>query len=263
MIQVPQDDLLDRMAELKAAGVPFVVATVIGTRGSTPRKVGAKMVVAADGRSFGTVGGGAVEAHVVERAVALFAAPEVVRLDWDLASEDAGGMVCGGRMEFLLEPFLVRPRAFVFGAGHVGQALCRVLVWLRFDVTVIDDREGILTEERLPGARLVEAPPADAAASLEIPGDAYCVVVNRSHAQDVDVLKALARRDLRYLGLMASRKKRREFLEALAADGVPAERIDRVRSPVGIAIGAQTPEEIAVAIAAEMVAVLRGEGAGG
>lgn len=251
------ESLLDRMAEYRASGTPFVVCTVIRTRGSTPRKAGAKMIVGADGGLFGTVGGGNVEYRVVERARALLARPEVERFEWDLASDEAGGMVCGGSMEFLLEPFLVRPRAFVFGAGHVGQALCRQLCWLGFDVTVADDRPDLMIEDRLSGARLVcEAPPV-AAAKMDLPEGAYAVVVNRTHAQDLDTMKVLVRRPLAYLGLMASRKKRREMLEALAADGASPEALERVRTPVGLDIGAETPEEIAVAIAAEMIEVLR------
>ncbi len=257
MVHLPDDDLVDRMASLKAEGVPFVVATVIGTRGSTPRKVGAKMVVAADGRTFGTVGGGAVESRVIERARELLRSPEVVRFEWRLASEEAGGMHCGGAMEFLLEPFGVRPRAFVFGGGHVGQALCKVLCLLRFDVTVVDARRDLLTSERLPGARLVCQHPAEAAASLDIGPQDFCVVVNPSHQYDLETMKVLVRRPVRYLGLMASRKKRRDVFEALMADGVPEGALGRVHCPVGLSIGAETPEEIAVSVAAEMVSVLR------
>lgn len=257
MIHVPDDDLLDRMTALKAEGVPFVVATVIGTRGSTPRKVGAKMVVTGDGRTFGTVGGGAVESHVIERARDLLRSPEVTRFEWRLSSDEAGGMHCGGAMEFLLEPFGVRPRAVVFGAGHVGQALCRVLTWLRFDVTVVDPRADLLTAERLPGARLVCEAPASAAASLDLGPDSFCVVANPSHVFDLETMKVLARRPLRYLGLMASTRKRKDVFAALQADGVPDEVLACVHCPVGLAIGAETPEEIAVAVAAEMVAVLR------
>lgn len=258
MTHISQDDLFERMAALKAEGVPFVVATVIGTRGSTPRKVGAKMVVAGDGRTFGTVGGGAVESRVIERARQVLRAPEVVRFEWRLSSEEAGGMHCGGAMEFLLEPFGVRPRAVIFGGGHVGQALCRVLAWSRFDVTVVDAREDLMTEERLPGARRVCEEPASAASSLDIPPDAFCVVVNPTHADDLATMKVLVRRPLRYLGLMASRRKRKDIFAALKEDGVSEEALARVHCPVGLSIGAETPEEIAVSIAAEMVAVLRG-----
>lgn len=259
MVHVPDDDLLDRMAALKAEGVPFVVATVIGTRGSTPRKVGAKMVVAGDGRTFGTVGGGAVEALVIERARAVLRSPEVARFEWRLGSEEAGGMPCGGSMEFLLEPFGVRPRAFVFGAGHVGQALTRVLTWLRFDVTVVDPRADLMTEERLSGARLVREESAKAAAQLDIGPDAFCVVATPSHTFDLETMKVLTRRPLRYLGLMASKKKKHEVLQALREDGVTEDALSRVYCPVGLPIKAETPEEIAVSIAAEMVSVLRTE----
>jgi xanthine dehydrogenase accessory factor len=219
------------------------------------------MIVAADGTLAGTVGGGMVEDRVVERCRAMLASePAVERLAWDLASEEAGRMVCGGRMELLLEPFGVRPRAFVFGGGHVGLALARVLAGLRFHVTVVDDRADLLAPDRLPGARTVCDDPASAAASLEIPPEAFCVVTNKTHLHDLACLRALLRRDLRYVGLMSSRRKRAELFGTLEAEGVPRERLERVKCPVGLAIGAETPEEIAVSIAAEMIAVSRGTG---
>ena len=250
------------MRELREAGTAFVVATVVGTAGSTPRKAGAKMIVAGDGKLFGTVGGGAVESHVIERARALLAEPEVVRLDWDLASDDAGGMVCGGRMEFLLEPFGARQRAFVFGAGHVGLALHPVLRSIGFDVTVVDDRADLVTAERFPGARLLCRMPPEAA-SDSVPPGSWCVIVTRDHRHDLDTLRALVRRDdLRYLGLMSSRRKLGQLFATLEAEGVPAGAVARVRSPVGLAIGAETPEEIAVSVAAEMIQTLRGVAGG-
>jgi len=260
MAHVSEDDLLDRIAAYRAAGTPFVIATVIASRGSTPRKAGAKMLVGADGTLHGTVGGGMVEHKVVERARALLAEPAVERFEWDLASEDAGGMVCGGRMEFLLEPFQVRPAVFVFGAGHVGEALNRVLATLRFSVTVADDRGELLVPDRLPGARLVQGDPVEAAARLDIPASGFCVIANKTHRNDLDVLRAVVRRDPlpRYVGLMASRRKRGELLGTLEREGVLREVLDRVHCPIGLSIAAETPDEIAVSIAAEMVAELRG-----
>lgn len=253
------EDILDVMAELKAAGVPFVAATVIGTQGSTPRKAGARMVVAVDGRLFGTVGGGAVESRVIERAKALLDEPEVVRLSWDLASEEAGSMVCGGTMEFLLEPFGTRPRAFIFGAGHVALALARVLAGLGFPRTVVDRRADLLVAARFPGATTVAGEPGPEAARLPIRPRDLCIVVNPSHEDDLVVMRELVRREWAYLGLMASRRKRGELLGCLLREGASPVILDRVRSPVGLAIGAETPEEIAVSIAAEIVAVLHGK----
>lgn len=256
---VPNDYLLDYMVEIKRAGIPFVVATVIGTDGATPRKAGAKMVVTRDGPVAGTVGGGAVEERVVERCKALLASePIMERFTWDLSSDEAGGMICGGRMEFLLEPYGVRPKAFVFGAGHVGLALARLLSTLRFDITVIDDRAELLSDERLKDARTVCGLPSSVAATLEIPVTSFCVIATRSHKDDFECLKALVRRDLKYLGLLSSRKKRNELFSRLITEGISRESLERVRCPIGLAIGAETPEEIAVSIAAEMLAVLRG-----
>ncbi len=252
------DEILDAMTDLKAEGVPFVAATVIGATGSTPRGLGARLLVASDGRLYGTVGGGVLESRVIERARALLEAPEVVRLSWDLASEEAGSMACGGAMEFLLEPFGVRPRVFVFGAGHVGRALDRVLAHLGFPRTVVDRRPEMLDEARFPGAVLACGDPASLAAALPIRPRDFCVVVNPTHQDDLAVIRALVPRECAYLGLMGSRRKKAELLQRLRDDGTPEEAVARIRTPVGLPIGAQTPEEIAVSIAAEVVAVLRG-----
>lgn len=250
-------ELLEFIAELTAAAQPFVCVTVIGTKGRTPRKAGAKMVVARDGRTLGTVGGGAVESKAIETAKALLQQPRILRVDWDLAAEEGLGMHCGGRMELLFEPFLVRPRAFIFGAGHVGYALAGVLRFLGFDLTVVDPRDELLTPDRFLDARLVKQEPHVAAASLDIGASDFCAVLNPKHEYDLETMDALCRREWAYLGLMASKKKRRDVFKELSARGIPNEVLDRVHCPIGAEIGAETPEEIAVAIAAEMVQVRR------
>lgn len=246
------------MAEWVREGVPFVVATVIGSRGSSPRKVGAKMLVAADGRLEGTVGGGAVESRVIERARKLLEAPEVTRFEWDLASDEAGGMACGGRMEFLLEPFGIRPRGVIFGAGHVGIALQAILGSLGFDRVVVDRREELLGAERLAGATGVSGDPETLAREMPLGPRDHCVIVNPNHQDDLEVLRALLGRPVAYIGLMASRRKKAEFWKTLLAEGVDPGLLDRVHCPVGLDIGAETPAEIAVAIAAELVLTIRG-----
>lgn len=251
------DAVIRTMAEWVREGVPFVVATVIGSRGSSPRKVGAKMLVAADGRLAGTVGGGAVESRVIERARRLLAAPEVERFEWDLASPEAGEMVCGGRMEFLLEPFGVRPRCVIFGAGHVGAALAAILAPLGFDRVVVDRREELLQEDRLAGATTLAGDPETLAREMSLHPRDFCVIVTPSHRDDLGVLRALLGRHVAYIGLMASRRKKAEFWKTLEAEGVDRLLLDHVHCPVGLDIGAETPAEIAVAIAAEIVATLR------
>jgi len=256
---VSQDDLIDRMARLKEAGAPFVCVTVIGTRGSCPRKTGAKMLVTADGRTFGTIGGGPVEVRVSREAKDVLADPEVRRLELDLGESEEGPMYCGGRMEFLFEPFVAGPQVLIFGAGHVGAALHRLLSTLHFGVTLVDDREELLTMERLPGARLVNSDPAAAARDLDISSGAFCVVVNPTHEKDQETILALAGRDLGYLGLMASSRKRKKVFSALKEHGVSEADLEEIHCPVGLNIGSETPEEIAVSIAAEMVAAMRGK----
>ncbi len=258
MSHVSYDELIGHMSNLRDSGTPFVVATVIRTEGSTPRKVGAKMIVAADGRLFGTIGGGAVESRIIEEARELIDRPEVRRFEWRLSDEEAGGMICGGAMEFLLEPFVTRPRAFIFGAGHCGQALARILLDLRFEVYLVDPRDGLGNEPA--GAHRIQEHPGDFAAGDKVPRGAYCVIANPTHQYDLETLRGLVGKDLEYLGLMSSRRKKAEVFGILAFEGVTADRLAMVHCPVGLDIGAETPEEIAVAIAAEMVSVLRHEG---
>lgn len=257
MTYVSNDDLIECMALLKAQSVPFVVVTVIGTRGSTPRKIGAKMIVSQDGRLFGTVGGGVVEGHIIEKARLLLKTPKVERFSWDISSEEAGGARCGGFMEFLMEPFMVKPKVFIFGGGHVGHALARILDFIKFDITVVDYREEVITEERFPMAKRVLATPQEAERILSIPEDAFCVVTNPSHTLDLETMRFLIKKPLKYLGLMASKKKRKEIFDMLQMEGVSQEELSRVKSPVGLDIGAETPEEIAISIAGQMIEVLR------
>jgi len=252
------DAVVRTMAEWVQEGVPFVVATVIGSRGSSPRKVGAKMLVAADGRLEGTVGGGGVESRVIERARRLLEAPEVERFEWVLSSEEAGGMACGGHMEFLLEPFGVRPRAVIFGAGHVGAALQAILGALGFEREVVDRRADLLLGERLPGATPRQGDPVALAREMPLGPRDSCIIVNPTHQDDLEVLRVLVGRPVAYVGLMASRRKKAEIWKTLQQEGVDPGALERVHCPVGLDIGAETPAEIAVSIAAEMVAALRG-----
>lgn len=242
-------------------GEPVALVTIVRTQGSTPQRTGAKMLVYADGRTVGTIGGGCYEHDALGKAreaLASGAPPRLVSYDLtdDVAAET--GLICGGRMEVFIEPLEPTPHLVIVGAGHVGWHLARVARDAGFRLTVLDDREKFANRERFPDADLVVEPIADWLHRAEIPSSAYVVIATRGHRHDLDALRALAARDLRYVGLIGSRAKVARLFDVLLEEGLPADWLRRVHAPVGLDIGAVTPAEIAVSIVAELVAVRRG-----
>jgi xanthine dehydrogenase accessory factor len=242
-------------------GEPAALVTIVATRGSTPQRVGAKMLVYADGRSVGTIGGGCYENDAAGKARTAIAErkPKLVHyeLDDDFAQES--GLICGGQMDVYIEPIEPSPELYIIGAGHVGFCLARLAHEVGFAVHVIDDREKFANRERFPHAHEVvvdDIPGWLGRATL--PPHAYAVIVTRGHTNDLEALRALAPRELRYLGLIGSRAKVARIYDALTADAVPAGQLARVHAPIGLDIGAVTPQEIAVSILAELIAVKHG-----
>jgi xanthine dehydrogenase accessory factor len=176
----------------------------------------------------------------------------------DFAQET--GLICGGQMDVYIEPIEPSPELYVIGGGHVGYHLARLAHEVGFRVHVVDDREKFANRERFPDAAEVVAAdiPTWLAASA-LPPHAYAVVVTRGHTNDLDALRALAPRELRYLGLIGSRAKVARIYDALTAEGMPADRLKSIHAPIGLDIGAVTPQEIAVSILAELVAVKHGK----
>ncbi|HEU4411500.1 MAG TPA: xanthine dehydrogenase accessory protein XdhC [Polyangiaceae bacterium] len=250
--------VLDEAARLSAAGRRFALVTVVRTGGSTPRKAGAKMVVRDDGSIEGTVGGGALELWLIDEARAAIEAGEPRLARRHLTRELA--MCCGGEVEAFVDPMGRRERLVLVGGGHVNRALAPLGAALGFEVWVVDDLEEAASPERFPGAtRLVHSwQPNEWGA--ELGRDAYVVIATRDHAVDQGVLEQLARLGATpaYLGVISSRAKMARFRKRLEAKGVGRDWVARVRGPIGVAIGAETPAEIAVSVAAELVAVRRG-----
>ena len=255
MIEVYQAilDVLD-------AGEHAAVCTVVDCAGSSPQKVGSKMLVRADRSIVGTVGGGTIELAAIDQA------EEVIRegisrlfkvhLSRDLA------MCCGGRMEVFIEPVGDRPWLFLFGGGHVGAALCSIASQAGFRVHVIDEREEFASQEAHPTASATSSGSViDLLDDLPWGSEAYAVIVTHSHALDADLLTSCLERPHRYLGMIGSRAKIHRFLKRFEQRGHARERFAGVRSPIGIDIGARDPGEIAVSIVAELIAVRRGRDA--
>lgn len=252
-----QADVFRELLRRREAGEPLALCTVVRTAGSTPRKSAARMLVGADGSTVGTIGGGRVEKEVTDAAQALLrrgeaAAPLTLRyhLTHSLA------MCCGGEMEVFVEPILPNPVVVVCGGGHVGQALVPLLPALDFTPILAEDLPELGSPERFPdAARILDSFDVRDWQGVPLDRSCYVVIVTREHAQDQALLEQLVGRDLGYLGLIGSMRKVRVFRQRLLNKGFPVEQLDRVRAPIGLPIGAQTPSEIALAIAAELVSV--------
>ncbi|HEY7173063.1 MAG TPA: XdhC/CoxI family protein [Vicinamibacterales bacterium] len=243
-------------------GEAAALVTIVSTTGSTPQRVGAKMLVFGDGRQVGTIGGGCYEndAFWKAREAITNRRPQLVHyeLDDDFAQET--GLICGGQMSVYIEPIEPSPELYVVGAGHVGYHLANLAHEVGFRVHVVDDREKFASHERFPNA--VEVLAEDIPAWIErtpLPPHAYVVIVTRGHTNDLEALRALAPRDLRYLGLIGSRAKVARIYDQLVADNIPPNVLKQVHAPIGLDIGAVTPQEIAVSILAELIAVKHGK----
>jgi xanthine dehydrogenase accessory factor len=258
-------DLYDCLARVRIERRKAVLATVVEVVGSAPQVAGAKLLLLDDGRAVGTVGGGTFERCVLERAAELLASESGPRTElWTANLTRDLGMCCGGEMRVFFERILGSERLVIFGAGHVGRALCSVAAAAGFAVTVVDEREALAIPERFPGAQeVICEDPEVVLPELVYDPATYCVVVTHDHPLDEKIVKALCSRPVRFLGLVGSRAKRNKFLMRLRAQGVTEEALARLRSPVGFDIGAVTPEEIAVSITAELVAIRRGLQTGG
>ena len=255
-------EVFTAVADALERGEPVALVTIVSTIGSTPQRNGAKMLVFADGRIVGTIGGGCYENDAFWKAREAIAnrRPQLVHyeLSDDLAEES--GLICGGQMDVYIEPIEPSPELYIVGAGHVGFHLARLAQEVGFHVHVVDDREKFANRERFPGATEVVA--ENISAWLErtaIPPHASVVVVTRGHTNDIEAVRALAPRRLRYLGLIGSRAKMARIYEALQADGMPPDMLRQVHAPIGLDIGAVTPQEIAVSILAELIAVKHGK----
>ena len=235
-----------------------VLLTVIDVKGSSPGKMGGKMLVFHDGEHFGTVGGGQIEYLAIQDALKNMNKNQAWRKSY-LLSEDAG-MLCGGKLEILFEPFGQKETLYIFGAGHVGSALAKITPDAGFYTTVIDNRAEFARSERLPAAhRVLCGEYQQILKELSFDENTYIVVVTHGHGFDQVIADYCLNQPFKYLGVIGSKKKSRTFFKQLAEAGHSAKQIERVFMPVGFDIGAETPFEIAVSILAELIAVRYGK----
>ena len=255
------EEVLTAAAEALKRGEPAALVTVVRSQGSTPQRAGAKMLVFADGRTVGTIGGGCYENEAVGKARLAIADGKPALLHFELNDDFAqeNGLICGGRMDVHVDPLLPDPHLYIIGAGHVGHELARMAAPAGFRLHVVDDREKFANPERFPAADVVLSPIPEWLHAADLAPASFVVVVTRGHTHDLDAMRALAARDLRYLGLIGSRAKVARIYEQLLAEGLPAECLERIHAPIGFEIGAVTPAEIAVSILAELIAVKHGK----
>jgi len=253
-------DIYEQIVELRRQGRRGAVATIVNVRGSIPSFKTAKMLVRDDGSIVGTIGGGCVEADVWQAAREVMESEKPRTLKFDLNQDPKydTGLVCGGTLEVFVEPVLPPAVLYLFGAGHVAVSVCRTAASAGFDVVVTDDRSSYATQERFPGAHEVHALDFDESMKKFDPSEsAYLVIVTRGHRDDMRILRWAVQTRARYVGMIGSKRKVIEIFKALKGEGIPAHLFERVHAPIGLDIGAVTPEEIGVAITAELIAVRR------
>jgi xanthine dehydrogenase accessory factor len=253
-------DIYEQIVQLRREGRRGAVATIVNVRGSIPSFKTAKMLVRDDGSIVGTIGGGCVEADVWQAAREVMESEKPRTLSFDLNQDPKydTGLVCGGTLDVFIEPVLPPALLYVFGAGHVSVNLCKVASGAGFDLIVTDDRTSYATKERFPAAREVYALDFDEATHKLEPNEAsYIVIVTRGHRDDMRILRWAVQTRARYVGMIGSKRKVIEIFKTLQKEGVPTHLFDRVHAPIGLDIGAITPEEIAVAITAELIAIRR------
>lgn len=248
-----------KIAEAYTAGQPIVVATIISDSGSVPRHTGAKMVIYPDGTIFGTIGGGEFENRAKQAAVEVFQSgkPRILSMKLvDPAKGDAG--VCGGQAEIFLEPVMSEPTILIIGAGHCGKALAELAKWLNFRVVITDDRSDLLTEEILPGMdRLYLLEPEEIGKAVPIDRNTYIAAVSRNVDYDVAMLPGILKTEAAYIGIMGSQRRWLTTVSQLKDQGVKDTEIERITAPLGLEIQAETPQEIAVSIMAQVIEQIR------
>jgi len=253
-------DFYEEDLKIKSEGKKGALATIISAKGSTPREVGAKMVIREDGTIMGSVGGGCLEAEVWQEAMEAMREEKPRTLHFDLTGQKASesGMLCGGVMDIYIEPIVSPPKVFIFGGGHVSLFVAKISAMVGFQVVIVDDRPQFANKERFPEAAEVIAEEFSLAfPKLKVNRSSYLVIVTRGHAYDQEVLEWALGKEVKYIGMIGSRKKIQTIYQNLKEKGFSPDRLQRVHAPIGLDIGALSPEEIAVSIVAELIQIRR------
>ena len=252
-------DLFEEIVKMRRAGQRGALATIVHTNGSIPSYESSRMLVRDDGSIAGTIGGGCVEAEVWAAAKEVMHKEAPRKMVFNLNNEATydNGLICGGTLEVFVEPILPQPTLFLFGGGHVSMAVAKAANAAGFGIGVIDDREAFANPERFPMAHDIYTSYEDAFEKICPNAASYLIIVTRGHKEDMRVLGWAVRTQARYVGMIGSKRKVLSVYKALENDGYRPEEFQRVYAPMGLEIGALAPEEIAISIVAELIAVRR------
>ena len=250
------EDIYEAALDAIRRGEPAALATVVEAGSSAPRDAGAKMLVYADGRTVGTVGGGPPEAWVIDQARQALAEGRPRLLERPL--EEDGEDVCGGDARFFVDVLLPPPTLLIIGAGHIGQAVASMGAWLGYRIAVLDERAELISAERLPRAdALLSGPLGERLRDFPLTEQTYAVLVTPHHSPDEKALSVLAQQPVAYVGLLGSSRRTQATFKRARAIGVQSSFLERVHTPIGLDIHAETPREIALSILADVTAVRR------
>ncbi len=253
------EDIYRTLVEIKDQGKRAALAIVVRTKGSTPRKTGAKMIVMEDGGILGTLGGGGLEKKIIEESLEALKEGKAKLTSFTL--EGSLDMMCGGEIDVYIEPINQPEKLTIFGAGHITNALAPLMRSLDFRVTVVDDNPEKLKENGIADIEDLYSEDMESYAERLSPeSNAYIIILTRGFSKDKAVLEHLIAKDFRYVGMVGSGKKISTIREDLTSKGMKKEHLSKLHAPIGLDIGAETPVEIALSIAAEIISVKRGKG---
>jgi len=251
-------DLYEEISRLRSEGSCAALATIIARKGATPRKECAKMLIYADGEQLGSIGGGSIETEVSQEAQQVIETGKPRLLDFDLSNIDPeeSALVCGGSMEVYVEPIIPDPTIVIFGGGHVGKAVSDAGKSAGFRIALVDDRAQYANPDRFPSADAFYVDKwEEALKQIPIHSFCYLFIATRGHQFDLLCLRSALRSSAKYISMLGSRKKAATLLDILEKEGMDTSNFERVLVPAGLDIGAETPEEIAASIVAEIIAV--------
>lgn len=252
-------DLFEEIVKMRRAGRSGALATIVHTNGSIPSYESSRMLVRDDGSIAGTIGGGCVEAEVWAAAKEVMHKEAPRKMVFNLNNEASydNGLICGGTLEVFVEPILPQPMLYLFGGGHISMAVARAAGAAGFAIGVVDDRGAFANAERFPMAHEIHTTYEEAFEKIHPNAACYLIIVTRGHKEDMRVLGWAVRTPARYIGMIGSKRKVLSVYKALENDGYHPEEFQRVYAPMGLEIGALSPEEIAISIVAELIAVRR------
>jgi len=253
-------DVYEELVRLRRSGQKCAIATIVQVNGSIPSYESAKLLVREDGSMVGTIGGGCVEAEVWNAAREAMETERSHHMTFNLGQDAAydNGLICGGQLNIFIEPVLPQPFAYIFGAGHISKSLSKIADLAGFATIIIDNREQFASRDRFPEAGSIFAEEyEDAFPKLEVNESSYIIIVTRGHRDDMRVLRWAVSTPARYVAMIGSRRKTINVVKELEKEGIPRSAFEKIHAPMGFDIGAITPEEIAVSVVAEMIAVRR------